>query len=177
MISGIFENCVGSNDVEMSLKYWAEFGYQEVNKGQLEAAQAKLLYGHASNLTSLRLQNGNSSKHGLVRVMWWSEPRNEGLGSTLPMVVGSRWFASLTKDIYASLMLLLMMHLTEETGYTLNQSVLSKASAIKERACITALSECEKCLSLVPRRDKRFSSDTTIIALVTAQLIRVPHYR
>lgn len=101
MISGIFENCVGSNDVEMSLKYWAEFGYQEVKKGQLEAAQAKLLYGHASNLTSLRLQNGNSSEHGLVRVMWWSEPRNEGLGNTLPVVVGSRWFASLTKDIYA----------------------------------------------------------------------------
>lgn len=100
MISGIFENCIGSNDIEISLKYWAEFGYQEVRKGQLEPAQAKLLYGHASNLTSLRLQNGNSSEHGLVRVMWWSEPRNEGLDNTLPVVVGSRWFASLTKDIY-----------------------------------------------------------------------------
>ncbi|OUL32922.1 hypothetical protein [Nostoc sp. 106C] len=100
MISGIFENCIGSNDVETSLKYWAELGYKQVNGGQLAAAQAKLLYGYASNLTSLRLQNGNSSQHGLLRLMWWSEPRNQGLGSTLPMVVGSRWFASLTKDIY-----------------------------------------------------------------------------
>ncbi|MCC5624188.1 hypothetical protein [Nostoc sp. CHAB 5715] len=52
-------------------------------------------------MTSIRLQNGNSADHGLVRVMWWKQPRNEGLGDTLPVVVGSRWFASLTKDIYA----------------------------------------------------------------------------
>ncbi|WP_375505760.1 hypothetical protein [uncultured Nostoc sp.] len=101
MISGIFENCVGSKDIEATLKYWAEFGYREVNRGELWAEQAGLLYGHKSDLTSIRLQNGNSADHGLVRVMWWKQPRNEGLGDTLPVVVGSRWFASLTKDIYA----------------------------------------------------------------------------
>lgn len=101
MISGIFENCVGSKDIEATLKYWAEFGYKEVNRGQLTAEQAKLLYGYGSDLTSLRLQNGNSSDHGLVRVMWWKQPSNVGLGDTLPVVEGSRWFASLTKDIYA----------------------------------------------------------------------------
>lgn len=101
MISGIFENCVGTKDIEATLKYWVEFGYREVNRGQLAAEQARLLYGHESDLTSLRLQNGNSADHGLVRVMWWKQPRNQGLGSTLPVVVGSRWFASLTKDIYA----------------------------------------------------------------------------
>jgi hypothetical protein len=101
MISGIFENCVGCKNIEATLKYWAEFGYQEVNRGQLSAEEAELLYGHGSNLTSLRLQNGNSADHGLVRVMWWEQPRNAGLGYTLPVVEGSRWFASLTKDIYA----------------------------------------------------------------------------
>lgn len=100
MISGIFENCIGSRDVETSLKYWAELGYRVVSQAQLEARQAELLYGYASNLTSFRLQNGNSSQHGLIRLMLWSEPLNEGLGATKPLVIGSRWFASLTKDIY-----------------------------------------------------------------------------
>ena len=100
MISGIFENCIGATDIDATLKYWAEFGYKEVNRGQLTAAQAQLLYGYGSDLTSLRLQNGNSSAHGLVRVMCWKQPRNAGLGNTLPVVEGSRWFASLTQDIY-----------------------------------------------------------------------------
>jgi hypothetical protein len=99
MISGIFENCAGSKDVEAALKYWAEMGYREVKRGQLEAEQAGRLYGHRSALTSVRLQNGKSSDRGLVRVMWWEQPRNAGLGHTLPTVAGSRWFASLVKDI------------------------------------------------------------------------------
>lgn len=101
MISGIFENCIGTRDLEGSLKYWAEFGYREVHRGQFNAEQTKLLYGHASNLQSIRLQNGNSSAHGLLRIMCWEHPRNQGLKDTLPMVVGSRWFASLVKDVYA----------------------------------------------------------------------------
>jgi hypothetical protein len=100
MISGIFENCIGSTDVEATLKYWAELGYREVKRGQLSAEQAGQLYGYTSALTSLRLQNGNSSNHGLVRILSWSEPRNDGLAHTLPIVEGSRWFASLVKDIY-----------------------------------------------------------------------------
>jgi len=100
MISGIFENCIGSNDIEAALKYWAELGYREINRGQLSAEQAGLLYGYRSALTSVRLQNGNSSTGGLIRVMVWSEPRNEGLEYTLPLVEGSRWFASLVNDIY-----------------------------------------------------------------------------
>lgn len=100
MISGIFENCIGTRDLEGTLKYWAEFGYREVQRGQLNAEHTELLYGHASNLQSIRLQNGNSSTHGLLRIMGWEHPRNQGLADTLPMVVGSRWFASLVQDIY-----------------------------------------------------------------------------
>ncbi|MDF5713175.1 MAG: hypothetical protein PUP93_04640 [Rhizonema sp. NSF051] len=100
MISGIFENCIGTTDAAAALKYWAELGYKPIQQGQLSAEQAELLYQHPAALTSWRLQNGDSATHGLVRVMLWSQPRNAGLGKTLPMVVGSRWFASLTQDIY-----------------------------------------------------------------------------
>lgn len=100
MISGIFENCIGTIDAAATLKYWAEFGYQQIQQGQLSAEQSGLLYQHPAALTSWRLQNGDSAAHGLVRIMLWSQPRNAGLGKTLPMVVGSRWFASLTQDIY-----------------------------------------------------------------------------
>ncbi|MBD1865761.1 hypothetical protein H6F95_00305 [Cyanobacteria bacterium FACHB-471] len=101
MISGIFENCIGSGQAEPALQYWAELGYREIQRGQLSAETAHALYGHASNLTSIRLQNGNSADHGLVRIMVWEQPRNAGLQKSHPFVIGSRWFASLVQDIYA----------------------------------------------------------------------------
>jgi hypothetical protein len=101
MISGIFENCIGSKQEQSTLQYWAELGYREVQRGQLSADNADALYGYASNLTSIRLQNGNSAEHGLVRVMVWEQPRNAGLQKSHPFVIGSRWFASLVQDIYA----------------------------------------------------------------------------
>ncbi|MBD2157360.1 hypothetical protein [Leptolyngbya sp. FACHB-16] len=101
MISGIFEHCIGSQQEQQTLRYWAELGYREIQRGELSAEAAHALYGHASNLTSIRLQNGNSADHGLVRVMIWEQPRNEGLQKSHPFVIGSRWFASLVQDIYA----------------------------------------------------------------------------
>lgn len=100
VISGIFENCVGADQLTDTLHYWAELGYREVDRGQLTAEQAGVLYGYSAALTSVRLQNGNSADHGLVRVMLWEKPRNAGLGFALPLVQGSRWFASLVKDVY-----------------------------------------------------------------------------
>lgn len=100
MISGIFENCIGSA-TEQTLNYWRELGYREIQRGCLSAERAKQLYGHDSDLTSLRLQNGASNDHGLVRVMLWHPPRNAGLGKTLPLTIGSRWFASLVQDVFA----------------------------------------------------------------------------
>lgn len=101
MISGIFENCIGSVQLESTLHYWAELGYREVQRGQLTAATAQQLYGHASDLVSVRLQNGSSHRHGLIRAMQWQQPRNRGLEFVLPLTIGSRWFASLVQDIYA----------------------------------------------------------------------------
>lgn len=101
MISGIFENCIGSEQAQSALHYWAELGYREICRGQLSAEAADALYGHASHLTSIRLQNGSSADHGLVRLMVWDRPRNAGLQKSHPFVIGSRWFASLVQDIYA----------------------------------------------------------------------------
>jgi hypothetical protein len=100
MISGIFENCIGTRDLDAALKYWAEFGYREVKRGHLDPEAARSLYGHASPLISVRLQNGDSAKHSSLRLMYWQEIRNQGLENTLPMVAGSRWFASLVRDIF-----------------------------------------------------------------------------
>jgi hypothetical protein len=100
VISGIFENCIGSNQLEATLNYWTELGYRPIDRGQFSAEQAGQLYRYASDLTSVRLQNGDSADHGLVRIMVWAEPRNAGLRHALPLVQGSRWFASLVKDIY-----------------------------------------------------------------------------
>ncbi len=59
MISGIFENCIGTKDLDAALKYWAEFGYREVKRGHLDTEAARSLYGHASPLIDLL---GNKSK-------------------------------------------------------------------------------------------------------------------
>lgn len=101
MISGIFENCIGIQDPAPILRYWAELGYRTIQQGTLTASAALQLYGHASAVTSWRLQNGAAHDHGLVRVMQWQQPANAGLGPALPLTIGSRWFASLVQDIYA----------------------------------------------------------------------------
>ncbi len=101
VISGLFENCIGTDDREAAIRYWTELGYRVVQEGNLSAGQAGTLYAHHSALTSLRLQNGASNDHGQVRLMLWEQPRNNGLEYAKPLDVGSRWFASMVKDVYS----------------------------------------------------------------------------
>lgn len=68
MISGIFANCIGTTNLEAMLKFWTELGYREVDRGQLATAQASHLHGYESALTSVRLQNGQITTNGLIRV-------------------------------------------------------------------------------------------------------------
>jgi catechol 2,3-dioxygenase-like lactoylglutathione lyase family enzyme len=100
MISGIYENCIGTNEAESILRYWKELGYHEVKRGTLSAGQAHQLYGHDSPLLSIRLQNGDSEDHGNIRVFQWQYLKNQGLEFARPLDLGSRWFASMAKDIY-----------------------------------------------------------------------------
>lgn len=100
MISGIYENCVATTDVAAALRYWGEFGYRPVAEGALGADAAGALYGHASGLRSVRLQNGDVSTHGLLRLFVWDTLRDEGLGRVPPLTVGGRWFIHNCADIW-----------------------------------------------------------------------------
>lgn len=99
-ISGLYENCVATRDLEGAIRYWREFGFRPVAEGSLGRDRAAALYGHASGLRSVRMQNGDSRDHGLVRVLAWDTLRNDGLGTAPPLTVGGRWFIHHTRDIW-----------------------------------------------------------------------------
>ena len=102
MITGLYENCMGIKAAgrEAAIRYWGELGYRVVQEAELAASEAQALYAHASPLKSVRLQNGEAADHGIVRLMLWEQPRNNGLEQARPLDVGSRWFASMVKDIF-----------------------------------------------------------------------------
>lgn len=98
-IGGVFEIGVGATGADV-LAYWAAFGFSEVERGELDAAQARALYGVDSSLRAIRLGHGTSD-HGWVRIMVWDQPTNEGLGLRDMRVRGNRWGAMLTLDVLA----------------------------------------------------------------------------
>ncbi len=98
-IQGIYENVIGASNREVTLRYWAELGYQPVQEGRLSAEQARALYSVDSALGSVRLQNGAVNTHGLVRLMLWEKPPVPGLGLVRPLTVGGRWLTARTSDI------------------------------------------------------------------------------
>ncbi|MGF1672758.1 MAG: VOC family protein, partial [Rivularia sp. (in: cyanobacteria)] len=55
------------------------------------------LYGVNSALRSIRLFHQNSD-HGLIRLMIWENPINQGLGISSMKVKGNRWATTLTND-------------------------------------------------------------------------------
>jgi catechol 2,3-dioxygenase-like lactoylglutathione lyase family enzyme len=99
-ISGLYENCVAAHSIDGAARYWQEFGYRPVQHGSLTADEAEQLYGHRSAVESLRMQNGDSRDHGLLRIFVWDQPRNSGLGTAPPMTVGGRWFIQNCRDIW-----------------------------------------------------------------------------
>jgi catechol 2,3-dioxygenase-like lactoylglutathione lyase family enzyme len=101
-IRGIYEVCIGLPDaaaMNEAVEYWAQFGYTVSQHGQLDAAQAEAAYGLHSALQSLRLGHQDAD-HGLIRLMQWATPRNNGLGLAAMKVLGSRWATTMTDDIY-----------------------------------------------------------------------------
>ncbi|MDR9893382.1 VOC family protein [Aetokthonos hydrillicola Thurmond2011] len=97
-IEGIYEVCIGVNDPICAIQYWENFGYRIGQVGELTASVAKQLYGVDSSLRSIRLDH-QSADHGLIRLMVWENPTNEGLGMTSMKVKGNRWATTLTTDI------------------------------------------------------------------------------
>ena len=99
-VSGVFEIAIGCTDPAPVLRYWARFGYRPGPEGRLDAAAARALYGVDSALRSIRLLHQDAD-HGLLRVMVWDRPVNDGLQLEPMRVVGNRWGAMLTADVYA----------------------------------------------------------------------------
>ena len=96
-IQGVYEACIGVDDLDAQIQYWSAFGYQPSIRGTLQAEEAQRLYNVDSELESIRLSH-QEADHGLVRLMKWSRPTGSGLGLAPMRTAGGRWTASLTED-------------------------------------------------------------------------------
>lgn len=114
-IQGIYEVCIGVKEPILAIQYWQQFGYRIGNTGELTAEKSNKLYGVNSALRSIRLEHQNSD-HGLIRLMIWENPINEGLGISSMKVKGNRWATTLTND---SLNILNHAELAEAAGETI----------------------------------------------------------
>jgi catechol 2,3-dioxygenase-like lactoylglutathione lyase family enzyme len=97
-IEGIYEVCIGVKDPISAIQYWELFGYRIGQVGELSQAAALQLYGVNSSLRSIRLYH-QYTEHGLLRLMIWQNPLNEGLGLESMKVKGNRWATTLTDDV------------------------------------------------------------------------------
>ena len=97
-IGGIYEVCIGVEDAMPLIQYWGQFGYAIGQTGELCSEKAYNLYGVNSSLRSFRLFHQDAD-HGLVRLMLWENPTNEGLKLTSMKVKGNRWTTTLTADV------------------------------------------------------------------------------
>lgn len=97
-IEGIYEVCIGVREPISAIQYWQQFGYRIDRIGELSAAAAQQLYGVDSALRSIRLAHQNAD-HGLIRLMVWQTPTNEGLGMGSMKLKGNRWATTLTADM------------------------------------------------------------------------------
>ncbi|MBW4633637.1 MAG: VOC family protein [Iphinoe sp. HA4291-MV1] len=97
-IEGIYEVCIGVKEPISVIQYWELFGYRVGQVGELSQAAAYELYGVNSSLRSIRLYHQDID-HGLLRLMIWQNPTNEGLGMGSMKVKGNRWTATLTDDV------------------------------------------------------------------------------
>lgn len=98
-IGGVYEVGIGATDEKPLIAYFERFGYRVGNTGEISAKDAKKLYGVDSKLKSIRLLHQDSD-HGLIRIMVWENPVNEGLQMSRMNVLGNRWGAMMTADIY-----------------------------------------------------------------------------
>jgi uncharacterized glyoxalase superfamily protein PhnB len=99
-VGGLHEVCVGVPDLEIAAADFAAYGCRPAETGTLDAAGARSLYGVDSAVRSLRLSH-QQSDHGLVRLMQWDRPINEGLGLGENLrCTGSRWGVRVTSSAF-----------------------------------------------------------------------------
>lgn len=98
-ISGVYEAMVGVDDAAAAVRYFAEFGFEPVARERIGADRAEALYNVDSALTSIRLANGDTDTHGLIRLLAWDAPLSEGVGIAPPLTPGQRLAVMRTEDI------------------------------------------------------------------------------
>lgn len=98
-IGGVYEVGIGATDEKPLIAYFERFGYRVGATGEISASEAEKLYGVKSKLKSIRLLHQDSD-HGLVRIMVWEKPVNDGLQMSRMNVLGNRWGAMMTGDVY-----------------------------------------------------------------------------
>ena len=95
-VGGLYEACVGVTDLVEAIAFYQGFGCRVGPTGSLSAAQAGALYGVDSAVRSARLLHQDAD-HGLVRLMQWQRPLNDGLGIGDSLrCIGSRWGVRVT---------------------------------------------------------------------------------
>jgi hypothetical protein len=99
-VSGVYEAMIGTDDAELLVRYFAEFGFRLVAEGSLTAAEAVDVYGVDSALRSIRMQNGEIDSHGLLRILHWDTPLGTGVGYGPPETIGQRMLVMRTEDIF-----------------------------------------------------------------------------
>ena len=99
-IGGVYEVCIGTREPDSTIKYWEQFGFHVGVQGELPAEKAETLYGVRSQLVAIRLHHQDCD-HGLIRLMVWDKPTNEGLGLCKMRTLGNRWGAMMTDDVLA----------------------------------------------------------------------------
>jgi catechol 2,3-dioxygenase-like lactoylglutathione lyase family enzyme len=97
-IAGIYEVCIGVCEPILAIQYWEQFGYRIGQVGNLSAAVAEQLYGVNSPLQAIRLYHQDAD-HGLIRLMVWQHPKNQGLGTISMKIKGNRWGTTVTSDL------------------------------------------------------------------------------
>ncbi|TAE60489.1 MAG: VOC family protein [Nostocales cyanobacterium] len=97
-IEGIYEVCIGVSEPISAVQYWQQFGYRIGELGELPAETAYQLYGVNSALKAVRLYHQDAD-HGLIRLMSWENPQNQGLGISSMKVKGNRWTTALTDNL------------------------------------------------------------------------------
>lgn len=98
-IGGVYEVGIGAIDEKPLVRYFERFGYRVGETGEMTAEDARKLYGVDSKLKSIRLLHQDSD-HGLIRIFVWDKPTNDGLQMARMNVLGNRWGAMLTGDVY-----------------------------------------------------------------------------
>lgn len=98
LIGGIYDIGVGVSDLDAAQNFWAACGYRPGPSGELDAAQAKALYGVDSAATCIRLLHQDASA-GLIRLMKWDQPIGPGLQMAPLRTHGCRWSVHRTDNI------------------------------------------------------------------------------